>query len=49
MSAVAMEEIPPDLIINWNCTAFKLVPSSNWSIYGKKGTKRIEIIAIDDK
>ena len=48
MSVVAMEEIPPELIINWNHTALKLVPSSDWTME-KKGTKRIEIIAIDDK
>ena len=48
MSVVAMEEIPPELVINWDHTAFKLVPSSNWTME-KKGTKRIEIIAIDDK
>ena len=48
MSVVSMEEIPPELIINWDHTAFKLVPCSNWTME-KKGTKRIEIIAIDDK
>ena len=48
MSVVVMEEIPPELVINWDHTAFKLVPSSNWAME-KKGTKRIEIITIDDK
>ena len=48
MSVVAMKEIPPELIINWDHTALKLVPSSNWTME-KKGIKRIEIVAINDK
>ena len=48
MSVVEMEEIPSDLIINWDHTALKLVPSSSWTME-KKGSKRVEIVAIDDK
>jgi len=47
-SVVVMEEIPPELVINWDHTAMKIVPSSNWTME-KKGTKRVEIAAVDDK
>ncbi len=45
---VKMEEIPDALIINWDQTAMKIVPSSSWTME-KRGTKRVEIVAIDDK
>ena len=32
MSVVAMEEIPSDLIINWDHKALKLVLSSSWTL-----------------
>lgn len=47
-SIVTMEDIPKDLIINWDQTAMKIVPSSSWTME-KKGTKRVEIVAADDK
>jgi len=43
-----MEEIPPDMIINWNQTAIKYVPVSNWT-QEQQGSKRVEIAGIDDK
>ena len=47
-SVVKMEDIPPDLIINWDQTAIKYVPVSNWT-QEQKGSKRVEIAGIDDK
>ena len=47
-AAVEMEDIPPSLVINWDHTATKIVPSSQWTME-KKGTKRVEIAAVDDK
>ena len=47
-SVVVMEDIPTGLIINWDQTAMKIVPSSAWTME-KKGTKRVEIAASDDK
>ena len=47
-SVVAIEKIPPQLVMNWDHTATKIVPSSSWTV-GKKGIKHIEIVAIDDK
>ena len=43
-----MQEIPSAMIINWDQTAMKLVPSSSRTME-KRGTKRVEIAAIDDK
>ena len=34
-SVVCMESIPPALIINWDQTAMKIVPSSSWTMKKK--------------
>ena len=47
-SVVKMEDIPSDLIINWDQTAMKVVPFSAWTME-IKGSKRVEIAAVDDK
>lgn len=47
-SVMYMEEIPHQLVINWDQTALKLVPSSSWTME-KSGAKRVEITAIDNK
>ena len=43
-----MENIPPELIMNWDQTGIKLVPSSNWTME-KIGTQRVEIVGVNDK
>ena len=43
-----MEEIPPQLVINWNQTGISLVPGSAWTM-DLKGSKRVEIVGIDDE
>lgn len=45
---VVMEEIPADLVINWDQTAMKIVPSCSWTME-KRGNKHVEIAGIDDK
>ena len=47
-SVVKMKDIPGDMIINWDQIAMKLVPFSSWTME-KRGTKRVEISATDDK
>ena len=47
-SIVKMEDIPNSLILNWDQTAMKIVPTSLWMME-KKGTKRVDIAAADDK
>ena len=36
-SVIEMEEIPSDLVINWDQTAIKLVPSGSWTME-RRGT-----------
>ena len=43
-----MEEIPSDLIINWDHTGIHYVPVSNWTL-AEEGSKRVEIAGADDK
>ena len=45
---VVMEEIPKELLINWDQKAIKMVPTSAWTME-KRGTKRVEIAAADNK
>lgn len=47
-AVVEVEDVPPSLIINWDHTATKIVPSSQWTME-RKGMKRVEIAAVDDK
>ena len=43
-----MEEVPDDMILNWDQTAIKYIPVSNWTM-ATEGSKRIELIGHDDK
>ena len=45
---VVMENIPEELIINWDQTSLKYVPMSNWT-FADKGSKWVEIAGLDDK
>ena len=45
---VEMEEIPQDLVLNWDQTAVNYVPVSNWTM-AKEGTHKVSIAGIDDK
>ena len=47
-SVVEMEEIPQDLILNWDQTAVHYVPVSNWTM-AIEGSKKVSIAGIDDK
>lgn len=42
-----MEEVPDDMIFNWDPTAIKYIPVLNW-IMAIEGSKRIELIGQDD-
>ena len=48
IATVEMEEIPFELILNWDQTGIKIVPSSNWTME-LQGSKRVEITGIADK
>lgn len=45
---VSMDEILAELVINFDQTAQSYVPASHWTME-REGTKRVEIIAKDDK
>ena len=47
-TTVTMEEIPPELILNWDQTGIKLVPCSSWTME-KQGAKRVEMVGVNDK
>ena len=48
VTTVDMEEIPPELILNWDQTGIKIVPSSTWTME-QQGAKRVETIGANDK
>ena len=43
-----IEEIPPELVINWDQTGIHCVPVSSCTM-AKLGSKRVEIAGINDK
>lgn len=45
---MSMEDIPIELIINWDQTGLNLVPVSTWTM-ATKGSKRVPIQGLDDK
>ena len=47
-ATIDMEEIPAELVLNWDQTGIRIVPSSMWTM-DKQGSKRIEIAGRDDK
>ena len=47
-NAIAMDEIPAELVINFDQTALNIVPTSDWTMEAE-GSKRVQIIAKDDK
>ena len=47
-TTIAMEEIPGELVLNWDQTGIKLVPSSTWTME-RKGERRVEMVGVNDK
>ena len=47
-ACVEFKEIPHKLIINWDQTGLKIGPTTSWTME-KKGAKRVELVALDDK
>ena len=48
VTTVEMEEIPPELILNWDLTGIKIVPSNTWTM-DQQGSKRVEAVGVNDK
>ena len=47
-AVVNLEDIPNELILNWDQTAINYVPVSNWTMV-KEGSKKVKIAGVDDK
>ena len=47
-ATVTMEEVPPELILNWDQTGIKFVPNSSWTM-ARHGVKRVELVGVGDK
>ena len=45
---VSLEEIPPDLIINWDQTSISYVPVGSWTMK-KEGARGVELAGKDNK
>lgn len=48
MTTMEMEEIPAELILNWDQAEIKIVPSSIWTM-DVQGSKRVEAVGVNDK
>ena len=48
VETVALNDIPGELIFNWDQTGINLSPGTKWTM-DKKGKKRIEIAGLQDK
>ena len=45
---IQMEVIPPEMILNWDQTGIKTVPSSIWTME-QQGTKCVDLVGACDK
>ena len=48
VATVEMEEIPLEVILNWDQTGIRIVPSNNWTM-DQQGVKREEVGGARDK
>ena len=48
VATVEMEEIPAELILNWDQTGIKIVPSATWTM-DRQGAKRVDVCGATDK
>ena len=48
VAVVTMEEIPPELIMNWDQTGLNIIPSSSWTM-DQRGSRRVELTGLKDK
>ena len=48
MSTVEMQEIPAELILDWDQMGIKIVPSGTWTME-RQGCKCVEAVGVNDK
>ena len=47
-NAVEMDEVPSELVINWDQMGINYIPISSWTME-EEGSKRVEVVGKDDK
>ena len=47
-TVIDMEDVPSDLILNWDHTGINVVPGSQWTMEAK-GSKRVKAVGVNDK
>ena len=47
-TTAVMEDIPLDMVLNWDQTGINIIPSRSWTMK-KRGSRRVELKGIDDK
>jgi len=47
-NVVEMDEVPSELVINWDQTGINYIPVASWTM-AEEGSKRVELIGKDDK
>ena len=48
VSTIVVEDIPPEVIMNWDETGIKMVPCTQWTME-KQGTRHVELTGMNDK
>ena len=48
VSTIVMEDIPPELIMNWDHTEKKMVSCTQWTME-KQGTRHVELTGVNNK
>ena len=48
VTTTEMEEIPPELILNWDQTGKKIVPLNTWTME-QQGCNQVEVAGANDK
>lgn len=48
LTTIEMEEIPPELVLNFDQTGIKIVPCNTWTME-KQGSRRVEVAGANDK
>ena len=48
VATIQMEDISPELVLNWDQTGIKLVRSTSWTM-NEQGACRVELVGLNDK
>ena len=48
VSIIEFQKIPPELVLNWDQTGIKLVPSVSWTMHERESI-RVDLVGISDK